>query len=89
MTTTFSLMAHFRPVDAFLNQPFGVVLFIATVIVFAIAAQEIAFPQKRWQRLWRWVLGREMYVVAGILVAMLAAWVYKVAIMGDFLSWPA
>ena len=86
MTTTFSLMAHFRPIDAFVNQPFGVVLFIATVIVFAIAAQEIAFPRKRWQRLWQLTFGREMYVVSGLLVGMLSAWVYKIAIMGDFLS---
>lgn len=89
MTTTFSLMAHFRPIDAFVNQPFGVVLFIGTVIVFVIAAQEIVFPRKRWQRMWQWAMGREVYVVSGLLVGMLSAWVYKVAIMGDFFSWPA
>ncbi len=33
MTTTFSLLAHLRWLDAFMNQPFGPVLFLGTMLV--------------------------------------------------------
>ncbi len=35
MTTTFSLLAHFRGLEAFANQPFGPVLFLGTLLVAA------------------------------------------------------
>jgi hypothetical protein len=31
-TTTFTLAAHFRPIDAIVNQPFGAFLFVLTVL---------------------------------------------------------
>ena len=85
MTTTFSLMAHFRPVDAWINQPFGVVLFIATASVAAIAAMEILNPRKRWVRVIAWTHGREAQIAATLLAGMLFAWVYKIIAIRDFL----
>jgi hypothetical protein len=89
MTTTFSLMAHFRPIDALINQPFGVVLFIMTASAVAIALGEIVDPKKRWIRMWEWSYGKEVSLVTGFLVGMLAAWAYKIVSMGHFFTSPA
>lgn len=86
MTTTFSLMAHLRPVDAWINQPFGVVLFIATAAVAAIAAMEILNPKKRWDRMIAATHGREALIAASLLAGMLFAWLYKIIAIRDFLN---
>ena len=86
MTTTFSLMAHLRPVDAWINQPFGVVLFLATVMVAGIAAVEILKPKKRWERVIAATHGREAVIAASLLAGMLIAWVYKIIALRDFLT---
>ena len=49
MTTTFSLMADFRPVAALLNQPLGVFLFASTVAIAIVSAIEIVSPSDRWK----------------------------------------
>ena len=37
MTTTFSYSAHFQFIDGFKNQPFGTILFFATVFLFFLS----------------------------------------------------
>ena len=89
MTTTFSLMAHLRPIDALINQPFGVILFTMTVSAVAIALGEIVDPKKRWIRMMEWTYGKEVSIVTAFLVTMLAAWAYKIVVMGQFFTSPA
>jgi Protein of unknown function (DUF2752) len=77
-TTTFTLAAHLRPVEAFVNQPFGFLLFVVTVLsiplslvaaVRGISLLAISDP-------WPW--GKMVLVV---LAAWLAAWGYKCLIL--------
>ena len=89
MTTTFSLMAHLRPIDALINQPFGVILFTMTVSAVAIALGEIVDPKKRRIRMMEWTYGKEVSIVTAFLVTMLAAWAYKIVVMGQFFTSPA
>tara|TARA_Y100001978_G_C23398413_1_gene293414 strand:- start:3 stop:272 length:270 start_codon:yes stop_codon:yes gene_type:complete len=88
MTTTFSLLANLRPLDAVVNQPFGAVLFAVTVIVAGIGALEIVRPANRWEHLFRWSNGREVYVLTALIVLMLLSWMYKVAAMSHFFTPP-
>jgi len=89
MTTTFSLMAHFRPLDAFLNQPFGVVLFGITLATAVIALLEILHPRKRWMAIIHRMNGREQWYIAAFLLMMLSAWAYKIVLVRQFLHDPA
>jgi hypothetical protein len=89
MTTTFSLMAHLRPIDAFLNQPFGVVLFGMTFATVVIALMEIVRPKKRWMAIISRMNGREQWYIAGFLLMMLTAWAYKIGLVRHFLFNPA
>lgn len=85
MTTTFSLMAHLRPIDALLNQPFGVVLFGMTFATVVIALMEIVHPKKRWMTIINRMNGREQWYIAGFLFMMLTAWAYKISLVRHFL----
>mgnify|MGYP002008941904 CR=1 FL=1 len=82
MTTTFSLLAHFRPVDAVVNQPFGVVLFAMTVMTAAISLLEIAHPQNRWDRLLQRIDGHEVALSSCLIAGLMAGWAYKIIAMG-------
>ncbi len=81
-TTTFSLMAHARVVEAVVNQPFATLLFVMTVGVFAVSVAEAVQPRRRWSRLSRWLEPREGWLAVGFLGFMLVAWAYKAALMG-------
>lgn len=81
-TTTFSLWAHFRPIEGFWNQPFASLLFWMTVGTFSISAAEILQPRRRWERLLAILAPYEMRLVAAFLAIMLASWAYKVVLMG-------
>ena len=82
MTTTFSLLAHLRPIDALITQPFGVVLFGMTVMIAGISLLEIAHPQRRWDRLFQRIDGNEIKFITGLIAGMCASWVYKIVAMG-------
>ena len=86
MTTTFSLMAHLRPVDALLNQPFGVALFAATAGVFAVAVAEVVLPRRRWQRILDRIAPWEGTIALLFLIGMGSGWMYKIAVMRRLLS---
>ena len=81
MTTTFSLLAHLRPVDALLNQPFGPVLFSGTVAAAVIGTIDLVFAPGLWRRalgvLDRWERGIASLLLAGLL----GGWVYKTLLL--------
>jgi len=80
-TTTFALMAHLRPLDAMLNQPFAAMLFMMTAAVFAVSAAEVVMPRRRWERLLDWIEPWEGRLAVGFLVFMAVGWLYKIALM--------
>jgi len=84
MTTCFTHMAHLEPVGAVVAQPFGVVLFLTTLLFASIAAVELVSPRRRWQRLWAWVSPREAKVAVGLILGLTAGWAYKLWQLGHF-----
>ena len=82
MTTTFSLLAHFRLGDALVTQPFGVVLFAMTVMIALLSTVEIAHPRNRWDRLLQRISGKETQLLTALILGMALGWVYKIAAMG-------
>jgi hypothetical protein len=77
MTTSFSLMAHARPVEAFLAQPAGAVLFALCVLTLAgaLTAAVFGYVPRRFATVFRGRLG------SGLFIALLTgAWLYKVVV---------
>ena len=82
MTTTFSHLAHLQPLEAVATQPFGVVLFVATLWIFAVGAADALVPRGRWRRLLDVLVRNEVQVAVGTLAGLGLGWMYKVAMMG-------
>lgn len=80
-TTTFSLLAHARPLEAALNQPFAALLFLVTVGVFAVAAAEVVLPRDRWARLGRLLGPWEGVLSSVFLFTLIVGWLWKILIM--------
>lgn len=78
MTTTFTLFAHLRPVDAIINQPFGLVLFGATVAASAIGLSDLLSGRGYWRAALRWIDRRESRLAGVLMFGMLGGWLYKV-----------
>ncbi len=81
MTTTFALLAHGRPLDALLNQPFGPVLFAVTCLAAALGWTDVLVARGALAYAFRWLRPREGRIATGMLVGMLAGWAYKAASM--------
>ena len=81
MTTTFTLFAHLRFLDALLNQPFGIVLFSATVAAAAIGVADLLSGKGYWRSALSWVDKREQRIATVLLVGMFSGWIYKVFLM--------
>lgn len=81
MTTCFTHMAHLDPMDALVVQPFGVVLFSATFLLFVVGLSALAGTEL-WRRLAELLLRFEVPIAAGTLIGMAAGWVYKCVVMG-------
>jgi len=77
MTTTFSLAADGRLLDAFINQPFGLVLFLVDVAIVVVAILELVAPRRRWRRLFAWVMDREGWASLAILIGMMCGWAVR------------
>lgn len=86
MTTTFTHLAHFSPLEALVTQPFGVVLFAGTVAAFAVGTADLVSPAGRWRRLVSWLDRREGWVAGFLLLGLVAGWAYKIARHPEFLS---
>jgi hypothetical protein len=80
-TTSFTLMAHFRPLEALVNQPFASLLFCMTVAVFGVSVAEVVQPRDRWIRFSRWIEPWEGKLAVAFLGFMGLAWVYKIVLM--------
>ncbi len=77
MTTTFTHLAHLHPLQAFLTQPFGLVLFAGTVI-FAVAGWiDVVTARNAVQRVMDRIMRRERFVAILLLGGMLGGWAYK------------
>ncbi|MFK7931213.1 MAG: DUF2752 domain-containing protein [Myxococcota bacterium] len=81
MTTSFSLMAELRILEALYVQPFGVVLFLGTLLVFGVAMAELAAPRDRWRRIWRRLLRREGLYTTAFLLCLGLGWAWKFGVM--------
>lgn len=78
MTTTFSLLAHGRVLEAFANQPFGPVLFAGTAAAAVLGIADLALARGvlgaglatlgRWERTVAWAL----------LGGLGLGWIYKI-----------
>ena len=86
MTTTFALMADLRPIVAFLTQPFGVVLFLITVVIAITSALEMVTPRERWAWMFKRIDGREVAFVGLLFLGMAAGWTYKVLVISNFID---
>lgn len=80
MTTSFSHMAHFEPLGALGAQPFGVVLFLLTLMTAVLALVELVSPRGRWLRLLAWIEARELPIAIGLLVGLAGGWIYKILV---------
>ena len=83
MTTTFALMADLRIMDAFFNQPFGVVLFLVTLVTAIVSAMEIVYPKDRWKTIVSWLELRKSYFVVLFSVGFFGGWLYKIAVISE------
>lgn len=81
MTTTFSLMAHGRLLDALENQPFGVVLFSITVLMALVGTAEGVGAHGIGRRVWAAVERREQLFALLLLIGLLGGWIYKSALL--------
>jgi hypothetical protein len=78
MTTSFALMADLRPLDAFLNQPFSVVLFGITLFIFGLSGLDLVRPNDRWSKFSLWFRRYEIRAAVVGIIWFSAAWAYKV-----------
>jgi hypothetical protein len=81
MTTTFTLMAHLRPIDAFFTQPFGVVLFSVTAFGAVVGWVDLLSAVGLNRRVLRWIGRFEQRLAIGLLIGMMGGWIYKMIIL--------
>lgn len=77
MTTTFSLFAHLRPMEAIANQPFGVVLFPVTVVLAALGAIDVLLGRGALRAALSKVQRNERAWAGVLLFGMIGGWLYK------------
>lgn len=88
MTTTFTLLSHFRPLDALLNQPFGVALYAITLAAAAIGLADLATGRGIWRRALALVQRHENAWAWFLLGGMTLGWIYKsVLVHPEVLAW--
>lgn len=78
MTTAFSEMAHFRPVDAFVHQPFGTILFLLMLLSCA-GWLYTAATGRRWP-LWIGFFLRSPRFLYGMMALFLGSWGYTLLV---------
>lgn len=81
MTTTFSLLAHGRVVEAFVNQPFGPVLFALTVAAALLGTVDLVGAPGAIRKAMAVVQRREQLYAILLLVGLFLGWVYKAVLM--------
>jgi hypothetical protein len=78
-TTTFALMADFRPLDAVINQPFAALLAAMTLGAFGVSVAEAVLPRRRWSRISASLRDREAKLAGAFLGLMGLSWIWKLA----------
>lgn len=78
MTTTFTYMAHMQFVQALGTQPFGVVLFMLTVVLMLVSLAEIFFPGRVLTRVLKALSRREGLWYFMFLIGMISGWIFKI-----------
>jgi len=78
-TTTFTLAAHGRPLDAFANQPFGFVVFCLTLLAVPATALSVFRRVSLFAATERWPWFR---IFAALLLGWIGAWAYKASFVG-------
>jgi hypothetical protein len=76
MTTAFALLLHGRPVDAFVAQPAGAVLCVATLALFILSVQTVwtgRMIQVNWDRI------GHVRLLVGFGLLVLGGWGFKLA----------
>jgi hypothetical protein len=81
MTTTFTLFAHLRPIDALLNQPFGLILFPVTLALAVLGAMDLILGRGALRGALKLVQRRERTWAGVLLFGMIGGWLYKCVIM--------
>ncbi|MEZ4321348.1 MAG: DUF2752 domain-containing protein [Myxococcota bacterium] len=81
-TTTFTLWAHLHPLQGIVNQPFASLLFLMTVVTFAVSLVESVDPRGRWNRIIARLEPFELPLALGFLALMGISWIYKIWLMG-------
>ena len=87
MTTTFSHLAHLHLLEGVANQPFGLVLFVGTVAAAVVGGGDLFLGRGLWRVALRWIEARETAVAFGLIVGLIAGWMYKVALVREILPW--
>jgi hypothetical protein len=87
MTTTFALLAHLQVLEGIANQPFGLVLFAATVFTCGLGLLELLAPRGRVARTLDWLARRELAVAACTLAALMVGWATKIAALQGGFPW--
>ena len=85
-TTSFALMAALRPITAIINQPFASLLFGMTVGAFAISSAEAIQPKRRWTRILDRIEPVEHWLAGAFLVLMGLSWLWKIALMEEWIT---
>ena len=83
VTTSVALVAHGRPLDAFLVQPFGLVSVAGVVVIAAWALAGVVRGRDLGEDLRARNLRAAGWTVAA---AMLAAWIYKIALVRGWIG---
>lgn len=87
MTTTFTHLAHLHVIEGIVNQPFGLFLFLATVLGAVVGLLDLISPSARWRRVLGWIDRRETALAIFLLGGMGLGWVYKVIMVKGFPFW--
>lgn len=78
-TTTFTLAAHGRPLEAFVNQPFGFVVFLLTGVGVPVLASAVVKNISLFALTERWRWG---WLGVGFVTLWILSWIYKWKILG-------
>jgi len=77
MTTTFTLFGHGRVLEAIVNQPFGLVLFPATVMLAVLGLADLFTGRGVLRAALKRIQRRERLWAGVLLFGMIGGWIYK------------
>ena len=81
MTTTFAHMGDGEIGAAFLNQPFGVVLFLMTVAAAIVGTIDLVTGMGAYRKVLKAIGPYEQRMAAGLLFGLVGGWIWKMVAM--------